>query len=113
LSGGVPRALVNLHEQYCCRRCTPLAVRRKSRHFQSYEEVAKKFAKLLGMDPWLINPMYLQCGKVDFAPRGPGMRARQRRRAADADPPQVQGIRHQRETFVVVKATAAPTAWAS
>jgi glutamate--cysteine ligase len=29
--------------------------------------VAKKFAKLLGMDPWLINPMYAQCGKVDFA----------------------------------------------
>jgi glutamate--cysteine ligase len=24
----------------------------------SYEEVAKKFAKLLGMDPWLINPMH-------------------------------------------------------
>jgi glutamate--cysteine ligase len=33
-------------------------VRRKSRHFQSYEEVAKRFAKLLGMDPWLINPMF-------------------------------------------------------
>jgi glutamate--cysteine ligase len=68
LSGGVPRALVNLHEQYLL---PPLhagwTVRRKSRHFQSYEEVAKKFAKLLGMDPWLINPMYLQCGKVDFA----------------------------------------------
>jgi glutamate--cysteine ligase len=28
--------------------------------------VAKKFAKLLGMDPWLINPMHGQCGKVDF-----------------------------------------------
>jgi glutamate--cysteine ligase len=28
--------------------------------------VAKKFAKLLGMDPWLINPMFTQCGAVDF-----------------------------------------------
>jgi hypothetical protein len=28
--------------------------------------VAKKFAKLLGMDPWLINPMYAHCGKVDW-----------------------------------------------
>jgi glutamate--cysteine ligase len=29
--------------------------------------VAKKFAKLLGMDPWLINPMfYAQCGEVNF-----------------------------------------------
>jgi len=68
LSAGVPQVLQNLHQQYLL---PPLhagwTVRRKSRHFQSYEEVAKKFAKLLGMDPWLINPMHAQCGKVDFA----------------------------------------------
>ncbi len=67
LSAGVPRVLQHLHEQYLL---PPLhagwTVRRKSRHFQSYEEVAKKFAKLLGMDPWLINPLHAQCGKVDF-----------------------------------------------
>ena len=61
LSDGVPRAVQHLHEQYLL---PPLhagwGVRRKSRHFQSYEEVAKKFAKLLGMDPWLINPMFGQ-----------------------------------------------------
>lgn len=58
LAGGVPPALRGLHEQYLL---PPLhagwEVRRKSRHFRSYEEVAKKFAKLLGMDPWLITPM--------------------------------------------------------
>ena len=68
LSAGVPRVLEHLHEQYLL---PPLhagwATRRKSRHFQSYEEVAKKFAKLLGMDPWLINPMFAQCGEVKFA----------------------------------------------
>ena len=67
LTAGVPRALQHLHEQYLL---PPLhagwGLRRKSRHFQSYEEVAKKFAKLLGMDPWLINPMHGHCGKVDF-----------------------------------------------
>jgi glutamate--cysteine ligase len=26
--------------------------------FQSYEEVSKRFGKLLGIDPWLINPMF-------------------------------------------------------
>jgi glutamate--cysteine ligase len=36
----------------------------------SYEEVAKKFAKLLGMDPWLINPLHAQCGEVDFESPG-------------------------------------------
>ncbi len=68
LSAGTPEVLQGLHEQYLL---PPLhaswATRRKSRHFQSYEEVAKKFAKLLGMDPWLINPMFAQCGQVDFA----------------------------------------------
>jgi glutamate--cysteine ligase len=68
LSGGIPKVLESLHEQYLL---PPLhagwAVRRKTNHFQSYEEVAKKFAKLMGMDPWLINPMFGQCGKVDFA----------------------------------------------
>jgi len=67
LSGGVPRSLQHLHEQYLL---PPLHAgwpsRRKSRHFVSYEEVAKKFSKLLGMDPWLINPMQTHCGKVDF-----------------------------------------------
>jgi glutamate--cysteine ligase len=43
------------------------SVRRKTRHFQSYEEVAKRFGKLLGIDPWLINPMFNQCGDVNFA----------------------------------------------
>ena len=43
------------------------ASRRKTTHFHNYEEVAKKFAKLLGMDPWLINPMYGRCGEVNLA----------------------------------------------
>ncbi len=68
LAAGVPPVLEGLYEQYLL---PPLhagwTVRRKSRHFQSYEEVAKKFAKLLGMDPWLIHPMFARCGEVDFA----------------------------------------------
>ena len=68
LSAGLPRVLENLHEQYLL---PPLhagwAVRRKTNHFAAYEEVAKKFAKLLGMDPWLINPMFARCGEVSFS----------------------------------------------
>ena len=67
LSAGIPRVLQHVHEQYVL---PPLhagwAVRRKSKHFTAYEEVAKKFAKLLGMDPWLINPMFARCGEVNF-----------------------------------------------
>ena len=67
LSGGIPDVLKDLHEQYLL---PPLhagwSVRRKSQHFRAYEEVAKKFAKLLGMDPWLINPMSAHVGEVDW-----------------------------------------------
>jgi glutamate--cysteine ligase len=68
LSAGVPGILEDLHEQYLL---PPLhagwSTRRKSTHFKAYEEVAKRFGKLLGMDPWLIHPMFTQCGSVDFA----------------------------------------------
>ena len=68
LSAGAPGILEELYEQYLL---PPLhagwSVRRKSRHFKSYEEVAKRFGKLLGIDPWLINPLFSHCGAVDFA----------------------------------------------
>ncbi|MFN0186077.1 MAG: glutamate--cysteine ligase [Aquabacterium sp.] len=67
LGGGTPQALHNLNEQWLL---PPLHAgwgrRRKSVHFANYEEVARKFAKLLGMDPWLITPMHARCGEVDF-----------------------------------------------
>lgn len=67
LSAGIPPILENIHEQFLL---PPLhagwAVRRKHNHFRAYEEVAKKFSKLLGIDPWLINPLYSFCGEVDF-----------------------------------------------
>ncbi len=67
LSAGVPGIVEDLHEQYLL---PPLhggwPTRRKSHHFKAYEEVSKRFGKLLGMDHWLINPMFNQCGQVDF-----------------------------------------------
>ena len=73
LSSGVPGIVEELYEQYLL---PPLhagwSVRRKSRHFQSYEEVAKRFGKLLGIDPWLINPLFGRSEGIDFA-NGVGM----------------------------------------
>jgi glutamate--cysteine ligase len=73
LSAGAPGILEDLHEQYLL---PPLhagwSVRRKSQHFRSYEEVAKRFGKMLGIDHWLINPLFNQCGEVNFA-EGTGM----------------------------------------
>ena len=73
LSAGIPGILEDLNEQYLL---PPLhasrSVRRMSRHFKAYEEISKRFGKLLGIDPWLINPMFAQCGEVNLA-EGVGM----------------------------------------
>jgi glutamate--cysteine ligase len=67
LNAGVPGILEDLNEQYLL---PPLhaswSTRRKSMHFKCYEEVAKRFGKLIGVDPWLINPMFDKCASVDL-----------------------------------------------
>jgi glutamate--cysteine ligase len=67
LSKGVPGILEELYEQFLL---PPLhasgSVRRKSTHYQCYDEVSKRFGKLLGIDPWLINPMFNTCSDVDM-----------------------------------------------
>jgi glutamate--cysteine ligase len=68
LSAGVPGILEDIHEQYLL---PPLhagwTTRRKSKHFKCYEEVAKRMGKLLGVDAWLINPMFDKCGEANLA----------------------------------------------
>src|SRR5450830_255290 len=67
LSAGIPDILQNIHEQSLL---PPLhagwALRRKSNHFTAYDEVAKKFGKLIGVDPWMVNPFHAKCGEVDL-----------------------------------------------
>ena len=68
LSAGTPGILENMHEQFLL---PPLhagwSVRRKSNHFAAYDEVAKNFGKLIGVDPWLINPMFHTATGLDFS----------------------------------------------
>ncbi len=68
LSAGTPGILENMHEQFLL---PPLhagwSVRRKSNHFAAYDEVAKNFGKLIGVDPWLINPMFHTTTGLDFS----------------------------------------------
>ena len=77
LSAGTPGILENMHEQFLL---PPLhagwSVRRKSNHFAAYDEVAKNFGKLIGVDPWLINPMFHTATGLDFS-QGAGVDALQ------------------------------------
>jgi glutamate--cysteine ligase len=70
LSAGIPDILRDLQGQILL---PPLhagwAVRRKSHHFAAYNDVARQFGKLLDVDPWLVNPYFSTCGKVDFQAR--------------------------------------------
>lgn len=67
LAAGAPGILEELREQFLL---PPLhgglSVRRKSQHYQSYEDLAKRFGKLVGIDPWLISPLFATCGDVDL-----------------------------------------------
>jgi glutamate--cysteine ligase len=67
LSAGIPSVLENIHEQTLL---PPLhagwALRRKSNHFAAYDDVVKKFAKMVEVDPWMLNPYFAKCADVDF-----------------------------------------------
>jgi len=43
--------------------------RRKSHHFELYSAVAREFGELAGIDPWLVDPLFGVCGKINFQER--------------------------------------------
>lgn len=67
LSAGVPAILEELNEQTLL---PPVhagwAIRRKHNHFSAYDEVVKKFAKMVEIDPWMLNPFHTKVDEVDF-----------------------------------------------
>jgi glutamate--cysteine ligase len=75
LSAGVPPILDNLHEQFVI---PPLHagwhVRRKSQHFAAYRRVAREFAELIGIDPWLLDPEFAVCGAINFQEKSAELR---------------------------------------
>jgi glutamate--cysteine ligase len=69
LSAGVPAILQGLEQNVLPPLHAGWATRRKSKHFAAYDDVTKDFAKLIGIDPWLINPYFERCGKINFRDR--------------------------------------------
>jgi glutamate--cysteine ligase len=66
LSGGIPQILRGIEQPVVPPLVSGWTTRRKSHHFHVYDRVAEGFAKLVGIDPWVINPIFSQCGKVNF-----------------------------------------------
>ncbi|HEX7465729.1 MAG TPA: glutamate--cysteine ligase, partial [Usitatibacter sp.] len=66
LSAGIPAILRGIEQPVVPPLVSGWSTRRKSHHFHVYNRVAEDFAKLIGIDPWVINPAFSQCGKVNF-----------------------------------------------
>ena len=69
LTGGEPDIFKNIEQKITPPTSLGWSSRLKSNHFNFYQKVAKEFAELIGIDPWLIDPMFRNCGKVDFMKR--------------------------------------------
>lgn len=69
LSGGVPDALIGLEQPIIPPVALGWSTRLKSNHFSHYSEVVQEFTQLIPIDPWLIEPLYRNCGDVNFRKR--------------------------------------------
>ena len=69
LSGGRPAILENIKQPLT----PPLALgwsdRLKSDHFAHYHRIAGEFGKLVELDPWLLDPLFRKCGRINFQKR--------------------------------------------
>jgi glutamate--cysteine ligase len=66
LSDGIPEILQDIDQPVLPPLELGWAKRRKSGHFAEYNKVVDEFSTMVEIDPWLINPMFRHCGKIDF-----------------------------------------------
>lgn len=69
LSAGVPDILQGINQTITPPIQAGWTNRRKTQHFAAYNQVAKEFAALLGIDEWQINPYFEQISGLDFQER--------------------------------------------
>ena len=108
LSGGIPEILQGLEQQVVL---PPVhagwATRLKSRHFAAFDQVVEDFAALLDIDPWLINPSFGLCAKVNFQDRtGEQCMAEEVARLLDRIRGKYREYAIDEAPFVIVKADA-------
>ena len=69
LMSGIPEQLRDIEQHMVPPPGLGWSTRLKSGHFRHYNNVANEFAKLLEIDPWFINPLFRNCGELDFKKR--------------------------------------------
>ena len=69
MSGGFPEILKDVSQTMAPPPELGWSNRLKSEHFTHYQQVATELAEHIGIDPWLLNPIFTQCGEIDFKSR--------------------------------------------
>lgn len=69
LSAGIPALLERIDQTLLPPLHAGWSVRRKSHHFAAYDDVARRFARMIDVDPWTLNPYFAVCGQVNFHER--------------------------------------------
>jgi len=107
LSAGVPEMLQGLEQIVLPPLRAGWVTRRKSKYFFAYDQIAQEFADLIGIDPWLINPYFERCGKINFHERrGEECLAGYISEILDSIRIKYKEYGIDREPFVIVKADA-------
>lgn len=68
-SGGEPAILTGLEQPIVPPLAVSWANRLKSDHFAEYRRVCLEFSRIVGIDPWLVDPLFRDCGHLDFMKR--------------------------------------------
>ena len=66
MSGGRPAVLEQLQQPIIPSLSLGWSTRLKSVHFRHYKEIAEEFSRQIGIDPWFIDPLFRNCGEIDF-----------------------------------------------
>ncbi len=69
LSDGTPDIFHNIEQSIMPPTSLGWSLRTKSSHFSHYSQVVREFCSSFDIDPWLIDPMYTNCGEIDFLNR--------------------------------------------
>ena len=107
LSAGRPAILEGLKQPVVPALDLGWSNRLKSQHFAHYRTVAAEFADMLGIDPWLIDPIFRKCGKINFE-KNEGKECLEANVADVLERGRAKYREHNidREPFVIVKADA-------
>ncbi|MDG2159392.1 MAG: glutamate--cysteine ligase [Gammaproteobacteria bacterium] len=66
LSDGIPEILNNIKQPILPDKNLGWTNRSKTVHFEYYSDVINNFSRLLKIDPWLLEPLFRNCGEIDF-----------------------------------------------